>query len=89
MRKPAERRPAFAHKDLVVARLLVDQPDVFDMAAFHCRQAVEDSLTGLLVLFDADVPKIHDLSRLLAESAIADLENGIDGVGPYEDDPDP
>jgi HEPN domain-containing protein len=64
MRKLAERWLAFAHKDLVVARQLVDQPDVFDMAAFHCQQAVEKSLKGLLVLFDLDIPKIHDLSRL-------------------------
>lgn len=64
MKRLAERWLAFARKDLVVAQQLVDQPDVFDMAAFHCQQAVEKSLKGLLVLFDAEVPKIHDLSRL-------------------------
>ena len=50
MRKLAERWLSFAEKDLLVP--------------FHCQQAVEKSLKGLLALFDVDIPKIHDLSRL-------------------------
>ena len=64
MRKLAERWLSFAEKDLLVARRLLDETEVFDMAAFHCQQAVEKSLKGLLALFDVDIPKIHDLSRL-------------------------
>lgn len=32
---------------------------------FHCQQAAEKYLKALLVLHDHDVPKIHDLERLL------------------------
>lgn len=66
MRKLAERWLVFAEKDVLVARQLVDQPGVFDIAGFHCQQAVEKSLKGLLVLFNTEIPRIHDLSRLYA-----------------------
>lgn len=66
MRKLAERWLSFAEKDLVVARQLLEQPQVYDIAAFHCQQATEKSLKGLLVLHGSDVPRIHDLARLYA-----------------------
>ena len=64
MKKLTERWLAYARKDLVVARQLNDQPEVYDMAAFHCQQAVETCLKGFIVLADQEVPRIHDRNRL-------------------------
>src|SRR5687767_11827175 len=66
-----DRRPSAwvqkAEHDLTAVRVLAaastDVP--WDIVVFHCQQAAEKYLKALLVAHDHDVPKIHDLERLL------------------------
>lgn len=59
---------ARAEQDLRAARadLAVDPPVLGD-AAFHCQQAAEKSLRGVLALHDHPFRKTHDLKQLAAE----------------------
>lgn len=55
-----------AGHDLIVARLCADNnPPLFDEAAYHCQQAAEKSIKGLLTLSDIEFSKIHDITKLL------------------------
>ncbi len=66
-----EREPSAwvekAEHDLTAVRTLAaaatDVP--WDVVVFHCQQAAEKYLKALLVAHDHDVPRIHDLERLL------------------------
>jgi HEPN domain-containing protein len=40
-------------------------PDYFDTIAFHCQQAVEKYLKALLIFYDSEFQKTHDLTYLL------------------------
>lgn len=46
--------------------MLADDPPLLDPAAYHCQQASEKLLKGLLVAAGASAPKTHDLRRLEA-----------------------
>jgi HEPN domain-containing protein len=64
-RLEAERWLVVATEDLAVARLCIGacEPKL-GSAAYHCQQAVEKLLKGLLVLANIPFPKTHDLRRL-------------------------
>ncbi len=51
--------------------VLADDPPLLDPAAYHCQQASEKALKGLLVSAGASAPKTHDLRRL--EALVAPL----------------
>jgi HEPN domain-containing protein len=40
-------------------------PDYFDTIAFHCQQAVEKYLKAMLIYYNIDFQKVHDLTYLL------------------------
>ena len=54
-----------ADEDFRSAQLMADVvPPLLDPAAYHCQQAAEKYLKGLLVLAGVAVPKTHDLWQL-------------------------
>ncbi len=58
-----------ADEDIRAADLmLLADPPLVDQAAFHCQQAAEKIIKGLLVAAAVSAPRIHDIERL-AESA--------------------
>ena len=67
---PSEYHPGdwcfLAERDLSVADYLAInmQPVPTEIIAFHCQQAVEKYLKGVLVIFNEEPPYIHDLDRL-------------------------
>jgi len=59
-----------ADEDMEVVSLAVSRkPPLNEPAAFHCQQAAEKYLKGVLVFFGEEPPHTHDLTklRLLAE----------------------
>lgn len=72
-----------ADKDLAVAeRLSLDEVPFCDAITFHCQQAAEKYLKGLLVFYDIEFPKTHDLELLLNLVATrnSDLADGLRDV---------
>lgn len=68
-----------AEHDHKVARLTRDHiPEYHEIIAFHCQQAVEKNLKGLLIFFDIEPEKTHDLLFLYeAASRFTKLPEGI------------
>jgi HEPN domain-containing protein len=55
----------YAENDLGSAEYLLGRrPLPAEIICFHCQQAAEKALKGVLVLHDIDPPKIHDLVKL-------------------------
>jgi HEPN domain-containing protein len=68
---------ARADEDLRAVRLCLDaRPPVLGVAAYHCQQAAEKLIKGLLVLAAIPFRKTHDLDELshLAVPAYPDVE---------------
>lgn len=68
----AEARRWFAHvdEDLKTAELcLTGDPPVLGSGAYHCQQAAEKLIKGLLVAAARPFPKIHDLKDLTNRAA--------------------
>lgn len=55
-----------ARDDLRTMELIVQDPALAHIAAFHAQQAVEKSLKALLEYEGKEVPKIHQIARLQA-----------------------
>ena len=54
-----------ANMDLNAAEFLLDmRPVPVEIICYHCQQAAEKLLKGVLVHFDAEPPKTHDLIQL-------------------------
>lgn len=65
----ARRWFAKANEDRRSARLMLsDDPPLLDPAAYHCQQACEKLIKGLLVAAGQIIPKTHDLWRLAAQT---------------------
>lgn len=55
-----------AHGDLDVARILTDASEVrHSFICFHAQQAAEKAMKALLAAHGLDIPRTHDLARLL------------------------
>lgn len=55
-----------AQHDLASARKLAGPPDpLLDTALYHCQQAAEKAVKGLLLFHDQDFEKTHDITDLL------------------------
>jgi HEPN domain-containing protein len=60
---------ARADRDLEAARIIRGQGTPYlDIAAFHCQQAAEKAIKGLLVLNDTRFTKTHDLVALIEQA---------------------
>jgi HEPN domain-containing protein len=53
-----------AESDLADAARTLASEGPFDTACFHCQQAAEKCLKGLLAYYDQPIPRIHDLEEL-------------------------
>lgn len=68
---------AKAASDLGTARKLADGPDAYlDTAIYHCQQAAEKALKGLLVYHGQPAQKTHDVRFLV--SLAGQIEAGFD-----------
>lgn len=57
---------ARARRDLESARKLAMGPDPYlDTAAYHCQQAGEKAVKGLLAFYDHELEKTHDIKALI------------------------
>jgi len=54
-----------AEHDFSVAGLILEDNEYADIACFHAHQAVEKALKAVLEYNNLDIPKIHDLEKLL------------------------
>jgi len=55
-----------ARRDLHSAQKLATGPDVYlDTAAYHCQQAGEKAVKGLLAFYDHELEKTHDIEILV------------------------
>ncbi len=54
-----------AREDLDVALEIISKEHLTNMVAFHCQQAVEKALKGVVEEFEIGFVKIHNLERLL------------------------
>jgi len=71
-RKPPERWFRLADADLRAAELLLrtsESPPLYHLVCFHCQQAAEKALKGLLVSKDLKTPRTHDLEGLVRRIA--------------------
>lgn len=79
----------FAEDDLRTAKYLLDlYPRPLEIICYHCQQAVEKGLKGLLIAFGVQLIKTHDLGLLaerLAEFTDIDesLLDACDSLTPY------
>lgn len=64
MKNESERWLQFAHEDLHVARLAM-QEKIYNQACFHSQQCAEKAIKGLLAFQGAKPPRTHSLSDLL------------------------
>ena len=57
----------FANMDLDLAKHTLEtmHPSPFEIICYHCQQAAEKFIKGLIISFDIEVEKTHDLSKLL------------------------
>lgn len=85
----ARRWFARADDDLGAARLLLDaKPPIFRLAAFHCQQAAEKLLKGLLIAARLTAPKSHDVATLApgvsaAFPAVAEVVRALRPLGSW------
>ncbi len=64
-----------AESDLIAANILFESnPLVLDIVCFHCQQAVEKYLKGLLVFYNVEFPRTHILEYLLKLCSRIDSE---------------
>lgn len=87
MRQWAEAAQWFAKadEDIWVAEMALGrEPPLIDPAAFHCQQAAEKIIKGLLVATAIKVPRIHDLEALaaLAAPVYPDLVPMLEDIAP-------
>ena len=61
-----------AQHDLAAARLLLDQEELADIVCFHSQQTAEKALKAALLSAGCEVPRTHDLPRLLDELVESD-----------------
>ena len=64
-----------AEGDLIAARRCAEAPDVPGrVIGFHCQQAVEKAMKGMLVVLGREPPRTHDVTRL---SELIEDEKGL------------
>lgn len=77
-----------ADRDLRAVRLCLAANDFLpDIAAYHCQQAAEKLIKGVLVLAGVSVRKTHDLDELadLAAPCFPAMASRLDAVRPLTD----
>jgi len=57
-----------AEKDIKTVEIMKEVEDVTEIVCFHCQQAVEKYLKALLIAYDVEFPKTHNIDFLLKQS---------------------
>lgn len=65
MKKQVEEWLLFSKTDLLSAKKLMEDDTLTQSAAFHVQQSVEKSFKAVIESLDLDVPRIHDVEKLL------------------------
>jgi HEPN domain-containing protein len=61
-----------ARNDLALAQFTFEnRNDLLDTAAYHCQQAAEKAMKAILVSQNIQVPKTHDIRRLIQQAVAA------------------
>jgi HEPN domain-containing protein len=84
-RREAARWLAVAAEDARVARVCLEMPQpALGIAAYHCQQAAEKLVKGLLVVAGAGFPRTHDLAELAGRAMpfYRDLSPLLEAIGP-------
>lgn len=62
---------ARAHNDLALAEFSIgSRHDLLDAEIYHCQQAAEKAVKAFLVSENEDVPKTHDIRRLIQAALV-------------------
>jgi HEPN domain-containing protein len=83
-RREADRWLAVATADIRAVRLCLDADEpMLGIAAYHCQQAAEKVVKGMLVIAGIPFAKTHDMTRLgdLAASRYAEFQPLLAEVG--------
>jgi HEPN domain-containing protein len=79
MKKQVEEWYFFAEKDMRAAFEISDTPDLTNIVAFHCQQAVEKYLKAFIAAYDISIIRTHDLIKLYdIVKQIKDFEFDVD-----------
>ncbi|MHB8575860.1 MAG: HEPN domain-containing protein [Dehalococcoidia bacterium] len=62
-----------ARHDLRAARRVMEDPELLDVAVYHCQQAAEKALKGYLVWMDVPPIRTHDLRELVRQCERVDV----------------
>ncbi len=78
-----------AQHDLASARKLATDPDPYlDTAVYHCQQAAEKAIKGLLVFYGQRFEKVHNVQFLITQALpfapeLTELLEAAEGLTPY------
>lgn len=77
-----------AYGELKAARILTQDKDILDIAAFHTHQCAEKALKGYLMFKHIQIPKTHNLEELLMQcfnlnQTFSELLHDIIMIDPY------
>ena len=64
MKKQVEAWIKFAEKDLLTVLEIIENPELTNIAAFHCQQAIEKYFKALILENGKPLAKIHNLLTL-------------------------
>jgi HEPN domain-containing protein len=79
MKKEVDEWLKYAEHDITTVSLIISDPALTQIMAFHCQQAVEKCLKAYLLENSKPIIKTHDLIKLYAMTkAVKDL--GIDEI---------
>ncbi|GHV95770.1 hypothetical protein AGMMS50293_20900 [Spirochaetia bacterium] len=79
MKRQVEEWYFFADKDLLAALEIINNPDLTNVVALLCQQAVEKYLKAFMAAHDIKIIRIHDLVKLYdIVKQIKDFEFDID-----------
>lgn len=56
-----------AEKDIKTVEIMKEVEDITEIVCFHCQQAVEKYLKALLIAYDVEFPKTHNIDFLLKQ----------------------
>ena len=73
MKKQVEAWITFAERDLLTVSKIIKLPELANIAAFHCQQAIEKYFKAFLLENGKQLPKIHNLLTLFG--AIKEITN--------------
>ena len=82
-----ERWLKIAKEDLRVSKLLIKE-DALSTVTYHCQQAAEKALKAYLVFKGKDVPRTHDLMKLVVacskiNNIFEDLDSAAELLNPF------